>query len=426
MKKHYGIIVYYLVLLVVLFAWTSASAAPPMWARIGFLIAVIAPSFVNKVPLMFAYIVFFTITSYGATYSYMPTSLYLYAAIAFLFYAFKIRFVGESRLTIPRSIFVLFILSFLVNLIASGTIKNITWSLLIVMLLAPLLNKDKKSVLQAFSLSFQLVSLALSIMFLVIGDQYTQAYNYESELERSTWIDPNYFSCVVGMGAMISLCELFTDSTKTIKRVLDVVIIGLSLYTMVSVASRGGLLAFVVGFALLLLFSRAKWIYKILFLGLAAAFIWWMYSSSVFELLTYRIAEDDQGGSGRLGIWGLKLSAFFNEGNIFNYLFGIGFDNTMVLGTNIKKGIHNDYIAFLIEYGIIGLSLFLAMLFAPIRRIKEKKHLTYVLALTFYLATCVFTLEPLTLGIMCFYLFYIYIFYYSQYDEKLSCFANEK
>lgn len=420
MKKHIGIYIYYLILLVLLFSWTSASAAPPMWARIGFLIAVVAPSFVKDIPLMFAYLVFFTITSYGATYSYMPTSLSLYAIIAFLCYVFKFRLVGKSHLTIPRSILVLFILSFLVNLIASGAIKNITWSLLIVMFLAPLLNKDKKSVFDAFSLSFQVVSLSLSIMFIVIGDQYTQAYNYESGLERSTWIDPNYFSCVVGMGAMISLCELFTSSTKPLKKILDGVVIGFSLYTMVSVASRGGLLAIVVGSVILLVFSKTKWIYKVLVLILSVGFVWWMYTSSVFDLLAYRIAEDDKGGSGRLGIWELKLTTFINEGHVFNYLFGIGFDNTLTLGTPTKRGVHNDFIAFLIEYGLMGLALFLAILSAPIRRLKEKKHFSCVLSLSLYLATCIFTLEPLTLGIMVFYIFYIYIFYYSQYESQNS------
>lgn len=415
MKKHIGIYIYYLILLVLLFSWTSASAAPPLWARIGYLIAVVAPSFIKDIPLMFAYLVFFTITSYGATYSYMPTSLFLYAIIAFLFYIFKIRFVGDSRLTIPRSVLVLFILSFLVNLITSETIKNITWSLLIVLFLAPLLNKDKKDVFDAFSLSFQVVSLALSIMFIVIGDQYTQAYNYESGLERSTWIDPNYFSCVVGMGAMVSLCELYTKSTKPLKRVFDVMVIGFSLYTMVSVASRGGLLAYVVGFVVLLLLSKAKTGYKVLIVGLVACFVYWMYTSSLFELLAYRIAEDDKGGSGRLGIWGLKLKAFFNESHFLNYLFGVGFDNTLTLGTTVKKGVHNDYVAFLIEYGFVGLCLFLSLLTAPFRKLKEKKRLPNVLALTVYLATCVFTLEPVTLGILAFYVFYIYVFYYSQY-----------
>ena len=426
MKKNNGIIIYYLILLGVLFSWTSVSAAPPMWARIGFLIAVITPSFVIDIPLMFAYLVFFTITSYGATYSYMPVSLFLYAIIAFLFYVFKTRLTGNSHLTIPRSIFVLFIFSFLVNLIANGTIKNITWSLSIILLLAPLLKNNEKAVLNAFSLSFQTVSLALSIMFIVIGDRYTHAYNYQSGLEISNWIDPNYFSCVIGMGAMISLCEIFTSSTKPLKKVLDGVIIGFSLYTMVSVASRGGILAFVVGFVILFMFSKANRVYKMLILIVSAIFIWWMYTSSIFELLAYRIAEDDKGGNGRLMIWELKLVAFFNESHYFNYFFGIGYDNTIALGTAVKKGIHNDYIAFLIEYGLIGLSLFLAILSAPIRYLKEKQRFSQVLSLTLYLATCIFTLEPLTLGIMCFYLFYTYIYYYSQYDEKLSYSAYEK
>lgn len=323
-----------------------------------------------------------------------------------------------AYLSLPKSILVLLILSIFVNLFTSENVKNISWALLVLLFSAPLMKKNDKETLMFFSSSIIVVALTLSVLFLIIGSRYSQSYNTQSGLERMGWIDPNYFSSIIGMGTIVSLSWLFSKGINAAKKAFLLVVSGLSFYIMVTVASRGALLSLIVAFAVLLLFSKSKLIYKIIFIGLAAGFVVWMYNSSLFELLEYRIENDETGGSGRLDIWRTRISAFVEEGNIINYLFGMGFDNTLMLGTSRKLGMHNDYLAFLIEYGLTGIVLLLSILLIPIIRIKEKRNLPVVLTLIVYLATCIFTLEPLSLGIMVFYLFYLFILYYSQCDTQ--------
>ena len=82
----------------------------------------------------------------------------------------------------------------------------------------------------------------------------------------------------------------------------------------------------------------------------------------------------------------------------------------MTLGTSITIGCHNDYVAFLTEYGLIGFILFIYTLTYPL--IKSKViggDNTHIVASTIYLASCCFTLEPFSLGRIPYYMFYISI-----------------
>ena len=136
-----------------------------------------------------------------------------------------------------------------------------------------------------------------------------------------------------------------------------------------------------------------------------------LYNNSYFELLEYRV-ESDSTGSGRTVIWERRLTEFF-QGSSLRLLFGYGHDAAMTLGTTpYRIGSHNDYVAFLVEYGLIGLASFLYMLAFPIIKILRKGGLVglyQVLTLSVYIAVGCLTLEPFTLGRIPFYMFYLYI-----------------
>ena len=415
MRNLWWIVVYYLALMAILLSWGNASEAPPLFFRVLFFVAVVAPSFFSKVPLLLVASVFLTITLYGNTYSYMPTSLSLYVVVAIVYYLYIVISSKNIKSYLPQNnLLLLLLLSFIVNLLSGGGIKNITWSLLLIVLLKPLLDSNDKVTAHLFTVSFIVVSLVLSGLFLVVGDQYTQIYDVEEGLERSGWVDPNYFCSIIGMGAVVALCEIMSSKKPLVIILFLLAVLLISVFTMVSIASRGALLALSVSVIILLFTSKIKPFPKIILLGLIALFIYWMYTSSTFDLLLYRIENDDNGGSGRTKIWSAKLGEFMSHGSFTELLFGVGFDNAMELGSSVtKKGVHNDYLAFFIEYGLCGVVLFLYTLLSPFFKVKERNNRPIVLGLTAYIAICVVTLEPMTLGILFFYVFYSYIDYLS-------------
>ena len=123
--------------------------------------------------------------------------------------------------------------------------------------------------------------------------------------------------------------------------------------------------------------------------------------------------EDDSTGSGRTDIWISKLFAFI-DGNPLKIIFGHGH----IGGSNISGihvGFHNDYIGFLVDYGILGLGWLLYLLFYPIRLTpKESLEKPSVIALIVFLAIGFLTLEPMLTGIMAYFTFYLYALLFAR------------
>ena len=152
---------------------------------------------------------------------------------------------------------------------------------------------------------------------------------------------------------------------------------------------------------------------KIITVVLASFFIVVLYNNQVLDLLIYRIQSDTGTGTGRTEIWGDKLSQHLDSISFLSAFFGRGFENTWKLGGYGRDyiGCHNDFVAFFIEYGLIGIILFLLLIFYPLRVAKTKSLRSDILPLVAYLIVTCMTLEPFSMGYLpyCFLLLFIYL-----------------
>lgn len=402
------IYLYYLVLLLVLVSWTDPSSSPAMAIRLAYMTALFVPTiFWQRSWLPAVFTCFVSISQYGISYSYLPDSIVTYLwIILFLFVLYRHR---EKISLVPVSLMLLPLYVFIIDFITSGTIFHVSYVLAISCLMFYLFDKDYSDSSNKMSLAFIIITVTLCYYFLFFKDTFSQSLGkYDTDLERVLWTDPNYLGCLIGMGVMCCITRVRDTFISNYLRILLYIIIGVAIAVMVMNASRGALVAVSCGLVYYLLVSKTKMLYKILFTALIIGFLYYLYNNSYFDLLLYRI-QGDETGSGRSEIWISRLEAFFS-GSIFNMIWGYGHEGCMTLGTSFTIGNHNDYIAFLVEYGFIGLSLFLSTLLYPLKKIKEVGgDSTHVVASVIYLATCCFSLEPLTLGRIPYYMFYIYI-----------------
>jgi len=417
---------YYIVLLIILVSRTNQDTPPIFLLRIVFLAAVVIPpmlsKFTNWLPVILT--CFLTITSYGFAYSYMPTMMYIYAGIMLLFSIF-ISQKKNKHIPIPKILVVILIYMFIVDIITGTRIENVLYVIFIVTIFCIFIDKKDSFIVNKFSLAFAISSLVLSIFFIVNRDLFTVTYNYVQGMERSGWTDPNYFGTILGIGAVSSIIELIRNKKNSlIVRIIFIASIALSLPTIFISASRGAVLALIVSFVIILMFSQIKAKYKLFIVLIAVIFTFYLYNNSYFDLLIYRIENDDGGGSGRSEIWQNKLDFYLNRGNIMNWLIGFGNYGGLKIGLNETVGFHNDYLAFLVEYGLIGLILFLYMLAYPVLKMyKKSKERPFVWASLIYLALCCITLEPLSAatGRFTYWAFYMYIVllaHSSNFSEK--------
>ena len=409
-NKTYYIYIYYLVLLLIMVSWTSPTSAPSTIVRMLFMGAVFFPTiYIRKAWLPAVLTCFLSIGQYGISFSYLPETISLYMWLMLVLF---ILYGGKRILPIfPHWLFVFPFYIVLRDLFADDSIYHIFYALIVTCLASYLFGNDYDDAENKMSMAFIVVTVVLCYYFLFFRNNFTESYGkYGTELERVLWTDPNYLGCVIGMGVMCCGIKLTDKSLSKFFRVLLLSVIGISVVVLIQNASRGALVAVLLGCSVLFLTSPVKIFYKILFLCLAVTFLVFLYNNSYFDLLVYRV-ENDSTGSGRTVIWERRLEVF-SQSSLLQSIFGYGHDAAMTLGTPYRVGSHNDYIAFLVEYGLIGLVSFLYMLAFPIIQILKKGEvigLYQVLTLSVYIAVCCLTLEPFTLGRIPYYMFYLYI-----------------
>lgn len=407
MKDSKQLYYYYAVLFTVnLIAGLRYHGEASTMMRLGFLLLVIVPAF-QHIKLMPAIIsLFFISSTAGYIEGLMPSQLYWYATISVLA-VFSLSASHISFGEVPIVLWLLLFLVTLVNMLEGMSIEHITYSMFIISCFCLILQRRNDEVVSLFSLVFALISLSLSIMFIMADPADTASYSY-SGLERvMAFADPNYFACTLGMGALTSMIELFRPVKKPFYlKAFYIFVTVFSFVILILNASRGGVLSFAVATAIIIFFSRIGKTGKLATIAALALLIVFIYKNDYFALLEYRLQNDTGGGSQRTSIWIYKLTAFTQDSNFLHWLVGNGHNVGLALGgsqfgygSGKVLGFHNDFIAFLVDYGIIGLSLFVGLLYTMYRQAKKNKPMqVFCYAALIYIIIQAMTLEPFTAG----------------------------
>ena len=408
------IFVYYAALLLILASRQNALVEPPLVLRLIFIGLVVIPCIVtSKVCYPAIITMFLTISQYGFAYSYMPYMTYIYVFLTLIITIVSRKNAHNSP---PLFLVVFLVYIFTIDLLTgAGNSKahfpeNISYCFFMLLLFFNFITDDDDDIfISQAPFTFAVTTIVLSLYFLINRNTFIQSYSFNSGLERSGWTDPNYFGMIIGMGTTISAIKIFDRNWKKNSvwtKIIFIAAVVLSTPTLVLNASRGAILSVLLSISMLLLYSRAKLSYKFFIIIVAVLGIVWLYKNQYFELLEYRIVNDNGTGSNRTEIWALKLNAFFN-GSPFKFLSGYGYaGGCNITGRSI--GFHNEYIAFFVDYGIIGIIFLFYMLLYPIKKVKNAENKPAVIVLIVYLLACFLTLEPFSLGISAFYTFYLY------------------
>lgn len=388
----------------ILISWHNPFATPPELLRILYLLALLGPLTIKQ-PKLLAIIIpaFYAISNYSCFISYMPNQVFIYLAFPIL--ALFLHSYGKTDKT-SIIFLVFFIITAANNFVNSMKFESISSCCLLVFLWFKFVPNSVNSYAHIFSYAFAIMSLTLSIIFIVGGSAFQMDFG-AGGFERTEWMDPNYFGCIVGIGIMASMIEiLYNRILKIPERILFLLTIGISFYVLILNGSRGALLATGMSLFLLLIGNGQKMSKKLLIICSFSIFIYILYMSGTFDFLLYRIELDSgRGGSGRTYIWQTKMMAFSNQLSVFEQLFGIGYKNGMALGFGFSRGFHNDYIAILVEYGVFGLMVFIGMLLSPLRKSCNK---VIVLSIIVYVAMASSTLEPISGGMIVYFGFLFY------------------
>lgn len=407
-SKNKSLYLYYLILLVMMLLRTSTEA-PNIILRLSYLSLFLIPLFfIDKRYFPPILICFMAVGTYGFAFNYLPYEMAVYFVITLMFV-----FIRRIRI-IKSQISVIFILTLLFalfrNIIDSYSPQNIFYCIAIIGMFSLIIDRDYQKTQYYMLLAFIIASISLSLLYIFNYNDFVVDYDASKGLERSGWIDPNYFSCVLGMGSLSSFILLLKyPKIGIIIRLVLIITIILPFVALVMTASRGGALAIFLGFSTLLLFSKIKFTTKLFFVCSLICLVSWMYINGYFQLLEYRIQNDGGGGSGRFDIWINKLRVFYTQGNIFYWIFGYGYQSGFQLsGARGVVAFHNDFVAILCEYGILGLLVYFYWIIYPLAHVANKNRAIVYAMMSYLFVVCV-TLEPISSGALVYFAFYYLI-----------------
>lgn len=410
--KHLAI--YYTLLLLIMML-TRQVAEPPMLLRIAFLIAVLLPGLRDRHGLFFvAIICFWTISINGYAYSYMPTMPEIYFAatiVALLVYkCHNTTLFGGGNI-----LFLLLLLFVFLGSLDSGLPPNgLVQVLLIIFFSHLLLPESDEQTIVYFQLAFMVITIVLSFYLIADGGIFSIDIVSVADRELIGWNDQNYMGMIIGMGAYVGFdCLLRFKQLNYFFIALSIISIVIAIPVMLMLASRGALLCLVASVFFLLFMKKGNLGAKMFVVLASAVFLGYLYYNDYFELLKARILNDDGSGSNRTIIWKSKWEGYTLALDFPKLLFGVGWEKGVGYGAASYGlhglGFHNDFLAFLVCYGVTGLSLFLALLILPFRNIRQQSEMwTVVCANMVYIIVGCCTLEPFAMGNVAFYAFLMY------------------
>lgn len=179
-------------------------------------------------------------------------------------------------------------------------------------------------------------------------------------------LGPNEMGAFFADYIFLALGILFYQK-KRIYRYLLLVLIIYTVYCILFTYSRGAYTGFSIGI-LYIVFLRKK----IFLIPIVIILIYWqtMMPAPVVERLSMTKTEEgifEESTAGRITLWKQGLSLFASKP------MGHGFETTYLLGLKTTEGgksrfdVHNKYVEFLIEMGVVGVAIFICLLFVSFK-----------------------------------------------------------
>lgn len=395
------IYLYYLILLTVYVFLSRPGVTYSNSIRLLFFAATLLPALWNTTYFLFAIVCFYSMT-YLAFTPILPTSIWYYLPVVSLYYIFYYKLTDRIAFMLPILLYFIFIC------VIYNDYQVFVSCFFVAILISSFIKKEEQ--LNAIAIALMVSSTILSILFYTNMDSFVYAYGSNHDQERYGWINPNEYAGAIGCGGVIAIHRLFStrsDSSKWSK-ILCVLTLFTSTIVIVVNASRGAAISFFIVLILFTFFSKIKFKYKLFGILVVSGLFVFIFSNNIAAFLISRLGESSMAtGTGRFDIWNSKFNWFINNANVVELFVGVGGAKSVIIPPVIST--HNDFLTAFIGYGVIGILLFLLMLFYPLLTVNKNNRIT-VSILSLYLFLECFVLEPLFRGYFTFIIFYFYIF----------------
>jgi len=373
--------------------------------------------------------------------SNITTGIFLLISIISLF---KVK--GKNTLTKKNLFFAGFLLLFVIGLIYTEDLKygfrilekNLLW--ILVPLLIPFgLKIAQKDIFKSL-LYFAIANYILGLFLIIVACyKYIQTKNilvfYYDNLTEVIGFHPVYLAVYLLFSLLIVIYGCQQKQIR-LKNYIKFFLIGLNVLLLILLSSKMVLASFMLLFFIMILRSnQSRKKIAVYILGLLIAFFVVMQFSETRERIkdslfsswklldqgTFKYNDPFTGITLRLITWKFVMQKFIEDENI---VIGVGTgdarefinqvyrDRNMDAGGYINFNMHNQYLEFVLKFGLLGLIYFLTILFLSFKKAMKDKNSLYF---SFLLLFCIFSLTESNLEVqrgIVFFILFNSIFYF--------------
>lgn len=248
---------------------------------------------------------------------------------------------------------------FLPSGMVSLELENMKVQICSVILFLYLLNSKETKVLVVLSF---IVAGIFIYCYLFSYEYYLGGDRIYLKLQENVYLDPNMTIASFIVPSVVAV-KMIVDRSALYSKLFAVTFLLISFYCAFLGASRGGLLAIVIGVCFFLVVSyrpNSRTIFMYFTLGIAGIIMVPLVLQYVSpELLERMTLEDvlESGGSGRFEIYAKHINTFFEDSSFLEMVFGHGKESCKLL---LGISSHNIIIDFLWDIGLVGVSIYFA------------------------------------------------------------------
>ncbi len=192
--------------------------------------------------------------------------------------------------------------------------------------------------------------------------------------------DQNNVSTMISFGMIPILATLLTQRMSLFQRIMMGLALLLGIYALILLASRGMTIALAMALVFMLarVFTDPRRVIPFLFLGVIASVIVAGLPGS--DMLVDRFSQGDvTSANGRLPLWQAAIQEIVTSSPL-ELLFGHGMNHSLIVTSRVAGqlySMHNTYLQMLLEFGIVGMSLFVGLHISVLRILwNSKKQLS--------------------------------------------------
>ena len=332
----------------------------------GLVVGLAAAWFMVKYPHLTATFFWILFTVQATVFSHITIQGLYYPIYGLMLLNVLLLFGQEKRvipwftITLYAAFFIIVLLS-LFNIAAQVTVGFLVWQKLFIFFLGAIVAFQFRSERSLNHFAYgQIFS-----MLIISGWVINSAASIGFEGRGGVGVNENVVSAMIGLGIIPLYAKLLAAKNPSWwARALTLGGLLVGLYALLILASRGGTVALAMAFfviTLRVLFNPKRFIYLI-FGGFLALLTLSSLpgSNNVFVRFS---GSDLSTLNDRLPLWQAAVSTIMRS-TPYELFLGHGFDASRVVAATIfgqLDSIHNAYLQFIIEFGIIGLALFLGI-----------------------------------------------------------------